>query len=393
MLILKKFSKFVIMLTLVIGCVAVMPVMLAHLGFWEKAHAGLGVGESSTNENKVTSAGFAEAVERAAPAVVSINTAKEMSAEAHPLFRDPFFRHFFGEQMPGMPLPKEQLGLGSGVIVDNKGYVLTNNHVIQGATDITVKLHDGREVKAKLIGNDPETDLAVLKVNLGDLPVIIMGKAEDKRVGDIVLAIGNPFGVGQTVTLGIISALRRSDLGLNTFENFIQTDASINPGNSGGALIDSNGQLIGINTAIYTNSGGSLGIGFAIPIELAKEVMTQLIQQGHVTRGFMGISIAPLNEEFRKQLHYPKGEGVVVTAIVRGGPADKAGIRPGDIITKIDNKSTPNHGALLGITTELTPNQPYAVEVVRNNTVMEFRVVITQRPVEKPKPVAEEGGQ
>ncbi len=363
--------------------------ILATVGFWETSEA---VQASSQVTIPANSAGealsYADAVDKASPAVVSVHTTKEIQMESHPLLRDPFFRQFFGNQFQqGMPTPKEQPGLGSGVIVDSKGYILTNNHVIKDANEITVKLTDGRSAKAKVIGVDPESDLAVLKISIDKLPVISIGSAKNKRVGDVVLAIGNPFGVGQTVTQGIISALQRNELGINMFENFIQTDASINPGNSGGALIDAQGNLIGINTAIYTNSGGNLGIGFAIPIDSANEVLTQLISKGHVTRGFMGISVRALTEELRKELAYPKGDGVVVAAIVYGGPAHKAGIQPGDIITKIDGKNTPDQTTLLSVTSNLQPEKPYRVVIARDGQTLEFRVTVTQRPVEKEKKV------
>ena len=271
---------------------------------------------------------FNEAVERAAPAVVSIMPTHALPKDEHPLMRDPFFRQFFGDlkHTPSQKIPS----IGSGVIVHKKGYILTNNHVIADADEITIKLSDGRESTAKVIGVDPESDLAILKIELKNLPVITLGDASSLKIGDVVLAIGNPFGVGQTVTQGIISATQRTNLGLSTFENFIQTDAAINPGNSGGALIDSLGQLIGINNAIFSRSGGYQGIGFAIPVDIAKDVMDELIEHGHVTRGWLGITVKQLNDDIRKSIHYSGKEGVFIAGIIRNGPAYQAGLRPGD---------------------------------------------------------------
>ncbi|MGD9591865.1 MAG: trypsin-like peptidase domain-containing protein, partial [Candidatus Berkiella sp.] len=282
----NSFKKYVKLIIFFSGIFIASPVLLAKLGFWgdanaspkfQKANEPISYGEAPLS--------YSQAISRAAPAVVSIHSSKDMSKQMAPMMRDPVYRYFFGNQGQ---LPQEaQSGIGSGVIVTKDGYVLTNNHVINGADEIKVKLADGRESKAKVIGSDPETDLAILKIDLPDLKVIAMGDSENLHVGDVVFAIGNPFGVGQTATSGIVSATQRTDLGISTFENFIQTDAAINPGNSGGALIDGNGNLIGINNAIYTRSGGFQGIGFAIPINLAKGVMSELIDSGHVTRGWL----------------------------------------------------------------------------------------------------------
>ena len=279
------------------------------------------------NPNAPTS--YSGAAKRASPAVVSI-TASRMAAR-DPRADDPAFRFFFGDRARQMPRER-QVGLGSGVIVSPAGYLLTNNHVIDGADDIEVALGDGRTARARSIGADPESDIAVLKIDLEKLPVIGFGDVDRLQVGDIVLAIGNPFGVGQTVTSGIVSALGRNALGINIFENFIQTDAAINPGNSGGALVDAAGNLLGINTAIYSRSGGNLGIGFAIPVTTARQVMESLIKEGRVIRGWIGVEPRDLTPEIAKTLDLPVKQGVLITGVVQNGPASEGGLRPGDVV-------------------------------------------------------------
>ena len=303
-----------------------------------------------------------------------------MPKEANPMTRDPMFRRYFGDLPNQMP-PEMLKGVGSGVVVTQDGYILTNNHVVSDADEINVKLADGRSANAKVVGSDPDTDLAILKVDLKKLPVIGMGNSDKTQVGDIVFAIGNPFGVGQTVTHGIISATHRNDLGINTFENFIQTDAPINPGNSGGALIDVHGNLIGINNVIFTKTGGFQGIGFAIPVNLAKEVMADLINQGHVTRGWLGISLGKLTDDVRQALKYPKGDGAAIAAVIRGGPAHTAGLRPGDIIISVDGKNVASASDALSITSKLKPDAAYPISVIREGETLDFRVVVGKRPV------------
>jgi Do/DeqQ family serine protease len=278
------------------------------------------------------------------------------------------------------------MGLGSGVIVSADGYVLTNNHVVEGADEIEVILNDKRRSVAKVIGTDPESDLAVLKITLDKLPVIVLGNSDNAFVGDTVLAIGNPFGVGQTVTSGIISALGRNHLGINTFENFIQTDAAINPGNSGGALVDANGNLLGINTAIYSRSGGSLGIGFAIPVSLAKQVLQDLVKDGAVTRAWIGIEPQDLTPELAEALKVkPLSEnedaaGVVVTGLMQGGPADKAGIKTGDIVVKVASKPVGNTAQAITLIAGQKPNTPITIQVIRNGKTIDLRVTPSTRP-------------
>ncbi|XHS80095.1 S1C family serine protease [Burkholderiaceae bacterium UC74_6] len=321
--------------------------------------------------------GLAQAARRAAPAVVSI-TASKPPPRVNP--RDPWSR-FFGGSSPDMP----QQGLGSGVIVSADGYLLTNSHVVVGASDIEVQLADGRQARARLVGADPETDVALLKIEMDTLPVIAFGDAQDLQVGDTVLAIGNPFNVGQTVTSGIVSALGRSRLGINTFENFIQTDAAINPGNSGGALVDAEGNLVGINTAIFSRSGGSLGIGFAIPASTAREVMTALLEHGRVERGWIGVQTRELTPELAQALKLDAEEGVVVSRVVRKAPAEGAGIQAGDLLQEINGRAVRNPPELLAAVSALKPGASVAVKLLRGKRAMELRLKVGQRPP-PPKP-------
>jgi Do/DeqQ family serine protease len=317
---------------------------------------------------------LAPAAKRASPSVVNIATSK--AAVRNPHLNDPWFRFFFGEQANDQP----QTGLGSGVIVAPEGYLLTNNHVIEGADDIEVSLADGRKASAQVVGTDPETDLAVLKIDLPDLPAISFGDAAALQVGDVVLAIGNPFGVGQTVTSGIVSALGRNQLGINTFENFIQTDAAINPGNSGGALVDVAGNLMGINTAIYSRSGGSMGIGFAIPATTARQVMESLIRDGHVTRGWIGVEPQDLTPELARTFNLPVREGVLITGVLQGGPAQQAGMRPGDVVVAVAGQTVANTVQLLNAVAALRPQSTAEISVQRANERLELQVKVAQRP-------------
>ena len=266
------------------------------------------------------------------------------------------------------------------MIVSAEGYILTNHHVVEAASEIQVALVDGRNVKARIIGSDPESDLAVLKIDLDNLPSITFGQSEQARVGDIVLAIGNPFGVGQTVTMGIIGALGRSQVGINTFENFIQTDAAINPGNSGGALTDTAGNLIGINTAIYSRTGGSLGIGFAIPANAAKQIMEQIIEIGNVTRGWLGVSMQDITPELAESFRLKKAGGALIAGVLRNGPADEAGIKPGDILLAMDEKAIADSSEMLNLVAALTPGKTVALTILRNNSVRSVKVKVGKRP-------------
>lgn len=322
---------------------------------------------------------YADAVEVAAPAVVNIYTQTVVRQNVHPLFNDPFFRNFFdSDSIPQRE--RVQSSLGSGVILSSQGYIVTNNHVISGADSIIVALKDGREAAAEVIGTDPETDLAVLKVTLDNLPSITLGQTENYRVGDVVLAIGNPFGVGQTVTMGIISATGRNSVGLNTYEDFIQTDAAINPGNSGGALIDAFGNLIGINTAIFSKSGGSQGIGFAIPSDLTKQVMQDLIQHGRVVRGWLGIEIQELTPSLAESFGLKKLQGLIIAGVFRNGPAHIAGLQPGDVMLTINDNPILDGRKSMTQIARLRPGQVVTVKVLREGKELSFDAEIGERP-------------
>ena len=320
---------------------------------------------------------YSAAAKRASPAVVSITASKAPVRSQRS--DDPVFQFFFGDRSRQSGA-EPQIGLGSGVIVSGDGYLLTNNHVIEGADDIEVMLTDGRQARAKLIGTDPETDVAVLKIALDHLPTISFGDADKLQVGDVVLAIGNPFDVGQTVTSGIVSALGRNKLGINTFENFIQTDAAINPGNSGGALVDAAGNLLGINTAIYSRTGGSLGIGFAIPVSTARQVMEALIKDGQVTRGFIGIEQRDLTPDIAQTLNLPVKQGVLITGVLQSGPASAGGLRPGDVVVSVGGTPVTNTYQLLNAVASLKPKAVAAIGVQRGATALNVDVTVGQRP-------------
>jgi serine protease DegQ len=342
-------------------------------------------GASSSGRDRMV-VSYADAARRAMPAVVNINTSKEINVGKAGFGNDPLFKRFFGDQLGAQ---KQQIAsLGSGVIVSPKGYILTNNHVIEAADDIEVALSDGRKVSAKTVGADPETDLAVIRIDLDNLPTITFGASEQAQVGDVVLAIGNPFAVGQTVTMGIISALGRNHLGINTFENFIQTDAAINPGNSGGALVDVHGNLIGINTAIYSNNaaGGSLGIGFAIPVSTARQVMDEIVATGQVVRGYIGVEPQEITPEMVDALRLPRSSGAMIAGVVRNGPADVAGIKPGDILISVNGQAIEDTTTMLNQIAQLKPGQDATIGVVRGAQQIDLKVKIGKRPLPKPDP-------
>jgi Do/DeqQ family serine protease len=336
--------------------------------------AGDGNVPVSVATDKLPTQPLSAAARRAAPAVVSVTASRAPARQGDIDPQDPWQRFFFGGR------PEPQVGLGSGVIVSPEGYLLTNNHVVDGADDIEVRLLDGRQAQARLVGTDPESDIAVLKIELDRLPVVALGDIEQMQVGDAVLAIGNPFNVGQTVTSGIVSAMGRSGLGLSTFENFIQTDAAINPGNSGGALIDVNGNLVGINTAIYSRSGGSLGIGFAIPIDLARQVMEGLVRDGQVTRGWIGVQPRDLDPEFAQSFKLPVREGVLITGVLQDGPASNAGMKPGDVVTRIGDRPVRNTAQLMNAVAALKPRSETVIGVQRGDRALELKVTVAQRP-------------
>jgi Do/DeqQ family serine protease len=327
-------------------------------------------------------ASLAPMLKQVLPAVVNVSTTSRVRIEQNPLFNDPFFRHFFN--IPQMPQSEERQSLGSGVIVDaQKGYVLTNHHVIENAQEITVTLHDGRQFAAKVVGKDPGVDLAVLSIKAGDLTALPIGDSNALEVGDFVVAIGNPFGLGQTVTSGIVSALGRSGLGIEGYEDFIQTDASINPGNSGGPLVNLDGQLIGINTAIVGPSGGNVGIGFAIPSNMAKDVMQQLIKYGNVRRGQLGIYIQDVTPELAKALGLERAAGAVIAKVVKGSPADRAGLKVGDVVTGFNGQKIHTSGQLRNAVGLLRVGTKVTLEVVHNGKVREVQVVIAEAVEEK----------
>ena len=343
--------------------------------------------EGAYDGSTLSPGSYHDAVKKSMPAVVNIFTNK---ISAKPKARkgnkqnptDPLFKFFFGDQLPD---EEPSSSLGSGVLVSPEGIILTNHHVINDADDIDVALSDGRKVKAQIIGSDPETDIAVLKIEAKQLPTpITLGKIESVHVGDVVLAIGNPFGVGQTVTSGIVSAMGRDHVGINTFENFIQTDAAINPGNSGGALIDTRGNLIGINTAIFSNNGGSMGIGFAIPVNLAKQVMESILKNGSVTRGWIGVEPQNLSKELSESLGLPSNTvGVLLSGVLEGGPAARGGVKPGDVLTAVNGDKTKDVKQLLNQIAQIGPGNEATLKILRKDKELELKIQTGKRP--KPK--------
>ncbi|MFM9886871.1 MAG: Do family serine endopeptidase [Burkholderiales bacterium] len=321
---------------------------------------------------------YSNAVQGAAPAVVNIYTAKAVRTSRHPFIEDPLFRRFFGELFEGET--QRTSSLGSGVIVSDQGFIVTNNHVVEAADEIEVATANGKKLPARIVGTDPDTDLAVLRVNSDQLPAITFGQSDTLKVGDVVLAIGNPFSVGQSVTMGIVSALGRSNLDINTFENFIQTDAAINPGNSGGALIDTTGHLVGINTAIYSRSGGSLGIGFAIPVSTARSVIEQLIATGSVSRGWIGVEAQEVTGELADSFKLPEPRGALIANVMRGGPADRGGVRAGDVLLAVDGRPIADRQSMLNVVASLTPEQRVPLKIWRDRKELDVPVVVGKRP-------------
>ena len=353
-----------------------VPVRLQQMGSAERPAPMLEAGPSKPPA--LAGGSYRNAAARAMPAVVNIVTSKRPKRSKHPLMKDPFFKRFFGDEGD-----EEDSSLGSGVIVSAEGYILTNNHVVEAADEIEVMLADGRKAAAKVVGTDPETDLAVIKIELEKLPVIVLGQAEQAQVGDVVLAIGNPFGVGQTVTMGIISALGRNNLHINHFENFIQTDAAINFGNSGGALVDTHGNLLGINSAIYSQSGGSVGIGFAIPMSTAKTVMEAIIKSGHVVRGWIGVETQDITPELARSFSLPRQNGAMIAGVVRNGPAYKGGVRPGDILLSVDDKPVSDTTGMLNQIAQLVPGEKAKMKVLRKSRETTLDVTVGKRPPPK----------
>ena len=325
---------------------------------------------------------FAPAAQRVIPSVVNVFTQQQIRSPKHPAVDDPVFRYFFGERFDSKP--RQISNLGSGVIVSANGYILTNHHVVDAASEIEIALSDGRTVPARVIGADPETDLAVLRIDATDLPAITFAQPDSLKVGDWVLAMGNPFGVGQTVTAGIVSALGRTHLGINTFENFIQTDAAINPGNSGGALVDSSGNLVGINSAIYSRTGGSQGIGFAIPVSIARQVMEQIIKDGGVTRGWVGVEVQDLSPELADSLKLKsEQEGALIAGVLKGGPADRGGIRPGDVLLSVNGHPVKDSSSLLNLIAALKPDENAQITVSRKSQSLVLTIRVGRRPLQR----------
>lgn len=331
-----------------------------------------------TRQTRQGPSSYAGAVNQASPAVANLYTAKVVSKPIQPLYNDPAFRQFFGDNLPQQK--RMESSLGSAVLMSKEGYLLTNNHVTAGADQIIVALKDGRETMARVIGSDPETDLAVLKIDLPDLPAITLGRSDHMRIGDVVLAIGNPFGVGQTVTMGIISATGRNQLGLNTYEDFIQTDAAINPGNSGGALVDAQGNLLGINTAIFSRSGGSQGIGFAIPIKLALDVMRSIVEHGQVVRGWLGLEVQALTPELAESFGLLNSPGILVAGVYGSGPAAKAGLQPGDVILQIAQESAQDGRSSMNQVARMPPGEKIELKILRNGEPKTLHAVVGVRP-------------
>jgi len=342
--------------------------------------------EAEVKVHKGTAASsFADAAAQVIPSVVNVFTQQQVRSPASPALRDPILRYFFGDKQDSRP--RQASNLGSGVIVSANGYILTNNHVVDSADEIQVALSSGKTLPAKLVGVDPETDLAVLKIEASGLPAITFAQSDSVRVGDWVLAIGNPFGVGQTVTAGIVSALGRSHLGINTFENFIQTDAAINPGNSGGALVDIRGDLVGVNSAIYSRTGGSQGIGFAIPVSIARQVMEQIVKHGSVTRGWVGVEVQDLTPELAASFNLADARGALIAGVLRGGPADTGGIHPGDILLAVNDQPVADSSDLLNLIAALQPGAQARLTVARKNQSLELKVNVGRRPAQQGQPI------
>jgi Do/DeqQ family serine protease len=364
--------------TICLAVLFVVSTLRPDLVAWTTRGDVVTVTEPAQEPAASTVASYSDAARKAMPAVVNIFTAQQVKRPRHPLIDDPLFRYFFGDQPDSGTQRRE--GLGSGVIVSEQGYILTNHHVVESVDQIEVALSDSRKVPAKVVGTDPETDLAVLKIDVQKLPAITFARAEQLRVGDVVLAIGNPFGVGQTVTFGIVSGLGRSHLGIATFENFIQTDAAIHPGNSGGALVDVKGNLVGVNTAIYSQTGTSMGIGYAIPVSIARQVMEQIIEKGSVTRGWIGVGVQDINKEVAESFKLPTAKGVLITQIERGSPADKAGVKLGDVLVAVNDKPVGDTTTMLNLVAALRPGEQARVRVARNQEETELTVTIGRRP-------------
>lgn len=364
-----------------IGISTIICTICVNLASLAAPSLNLKIDPNPISDGHVLRSSFAKAIERAAPSVVYVYTTKRVRIERpfFPFFDDPFFRRFFGlPEIPSQPLEREEHGLGSGVIVTEDGYILTNNHVIEGADEIEVRTGE-KSYKAKVIGTDPATDVAILKVEATGLPAITLTDSDNLKVGDIVLAIGNPFGLDRTVTMGIVSALGRTAR-ITRYESFIQTDAAINPGNSGGALVDVEGRLVGINTAIYTRTGGYMGIGFAIPINIARSVLESIVQHGKVVRGYLGVRIQPLTPDLAKAFGIDSTQGALVAQVEKGSPAEKAGLREGDIIIAVDGKKVDGPENLSLLIAQSSPGTEVELTIIRDGKQRKFRATLAEMP-------------
>jgi serine protease DegQ len=365
--------------TVCVAIVFVVSTLRPDLMSWNTRDSVITVKEPSVETAAPRITSFSDAALKAMPAVVNISTTKEVKLSRHPLMEDPVFRHFFGDQLGAQT--QRSNNLGSGVIVSDKGYILTNSHVVEAADEIEVALSDARRVRARVVGSDPDTDIAVLKVELTGLPSITFGHPDQARVGDIVLAIGNPYGFGSTVTLGIVSALGRSNLPINIpFQNYIQTDAAVNPGNSGGALVDINGNLIGINSSIYSSTGSSVGIGFAIPSSVAKTVLEQIVKNGTVTRGWIGVAAQDMTQDIADTFKLAEATGALISDVVQGSPAEKGGVKAGDVLVAVNGKPVPRSSVMLDLIAGLTPGQEARLTVIRDRRPTDVVVTIGRRP-------------
>ncbi len=369
--------------TVCLAVLFVVSTLRPDLLSWRARSSGVTIKEPSVSTSARETASFSEAARKAMPAVVNIFTSQDLKRPRHPLQDDPVFRYFFGD--PSDPSVQRREGLGSGVIVSETGYVLTNHHVIEAVDQIEVALADSRKVSARVVGADPETDLAVLKIEVQDAPSITFARSNRLKVGDVVLAIGNPFGVGQTVTLGIVSGLGRSHLGIATFENFIQTDAAINPGNSGGALVDAQGNLVGINTAILSQTGTAAGISYAIPVSIARQVMEQIIQKGSVTRGWVGVGVQDITKELAESFKLSTTNGVLISQVERGGPAGQAGVKPGDVLVAVNNTPVNDSVGMLNLIAALAPGARARLKLLREQDATEVTVTVGRRPKLQPQ--------
>ncbi|BCB96163.1 MucD [Dissulfurispira thermophila] len=365
----KLVTYFLTFITfLLLACLLLPPVIYANTSDKESTEILTKFGEA-----------LSKVAERVKPAVVNISTSRTVRTQRPPFFDDPLFKRFFGDIGPQK---RKVTNLGSGVIATSDGYILTNNHVIEGAEDIIVKLSDGKEYKGKPVGMDSRTDIAIIKINETNLPTVPWGDSDKLRVGEMVLAIGNPYGLSQTITMGIISALGRSGIGITDYEDFIQTDAAINPGNSGGALVNIRGELIGINTAIFSVTGGYQGIGFAIPSNMVKNVMDSIFSQGRVVRGWLGVQIQPLTPDIVKQLGLKDETGVLLVDVVEGGPADKGELKRYDVIVEYDGKKIDNPFHFKNMVAATKPGKTVEIKIIRNGNLLTAKVTIGELPIE-----------